>query len=105
MPKPRALSPGATVRLVTPASPVAAERLDAIRVILSGLGLNMQLGCHALATGDYLAGADADRARDLTDAFMDPRVDCVLCTRGGAGSARLFPYLDVPALAAQGKLF
>src|SRR5579862_6431108 len=99
MPKPLALAPGSTVRLVTPSSPVPAERLEAMRVILSGLGFNVQLGEHALASGDYLAGPDADRARDLTDAFMDPQVDCVLCTRGGAGSARLFPFLDVPSLA------
>ncbi len=65
----------------------------------------VQLSENALATGGYLAGSDEVRAKDLTDAFLDPAVDAVLCTRGGYGSARLLPYLDLPALAAQNKLF
>ena len=105
MPKPRALTPGATIRLVTPASPVMPERLGTMSAFLTENGYNVQLGKSALTSGDYLAGADADRAADLTDAFMDPSVDAVLCTRGGYGSARLLPYLDFPTLAAQGKLF
>ena len=64
----------------------------------------VEVGKHALATGDYLAGCDADRADDLSEAFMDPSVDAVLCSRGGYGSARLMPHLDFPALAAQAKL-
>jgi len=68
-------------------------------------GYVVELGTHALTSGDYLAGTDAERAADLTDAFMDPGVDAVLCTRGGYGCARLLPFLDIPTLAAQGKLF
>jgi muramoyltetrapeptide carboxypeptidase len=105
MPKPRALKPGATVRLVTPASPLKEEQLEAVTKLLMERGFNVQFGKHALETGGYLAGADADRADDLTEAFLDPTVDAVLCTRGGYGSARLLPYLDFQALAAQRKLF
>lgn len=105
MPKPRALAPGATVRFVTPASPIPAERIEALRAILCEHEYNVELGAHALDDAGYLAGADADRAADLAAAFEAPEVDAVFCTRGGYGCARLLPYLDVPSLAATGKLF
>lgn len=105
MPKPRALTPGATVRMVTPASPVPAERLTAMQALLEQHGYRVELGAHALDEGAYLAGSDRDRADDLTDAFLDPTVDAVLCTRGGYGCARLLPHLDIPRLADTGKLF
>jgi muramoyltetrapeptide carboxypeptidase len=105
MPKPRALAPGDTIRLVTPASPIEAEKAKTMTAFLTESGYNVQLAEHALDTGDYLAGSDEERAQDLTQAFMDPSVHAVLCTRGGYGCARLLPYLDFPALAAQNKLF
>lgn len=39
------------------------------------------------------------------DAFLDPQVDCVFCTRGGYGAVRLLPYLDLDAMASSGKMF
>ena len=102
---PRWLSPGSRIRLVTPASPIQEERLEAMVDLLNELGYFVQIGDHALDSGAYLAGSDADRAADLTQAFLDPDVDAVLCTRGGYGCARLLPYLDIPKLAATAKLF
>ncbi|MHB8636105.1 MAG: S66 peptidase family protein [Fimbriimonadaceae bacterium] len=93
------------MRLVTPASPIPAERVEAMAALLTDQGFVVEFGEHAFKADDYLAGSDAERAADLTAAFMDPSVDAVVCTRGGYGSARLLPYLDFPVLAAQQKLF
>jgi muramoyltetrapeptide carboxypeptidase len=38
------------------------------------------------------------------EAFLDPEVKAVMCSRGGYGCARLFPYLDLDAIAASGKM-
>ncbi|MGV3614883.1 MAG: S66 peptidase family protein [Fimbriimonas sp.] len=103
--KPRSLRPGDTVALVSPASPLTAERLEFISGLLSEEGLKVRLMPNALASADYLAGSDEARARDLQAAFADPEVHAVLCTRGGYGCARLFPYLDLDAIARAGKLF
>lgn len=103
--KPRALRPGDTVALVSPASPLTAERLDFITGVLEEEGLRVKLMPHALDQADYLAGGDETRAKDLQDAFADPEVQAVLCTRGGYGCARLFPFLDLDAIARAGKLF
>lgn len=64
----------------------------------------MTVGKHAFDRDHYLAGADKDRASDLMDAFLNPDVDAVYCSRGGYGAARLIPHLDFDAIVAQRKL-
>lgn len=103
--KPRALRPGDTVALVSPASPLTEDKLAFITGLLSELELKVRVMPHALDATDHLAGSDADRASDLMAAFLDPEVHAVLCTRGGYGCARLFPCLDLDAMAASRKLF
>lgn len=72
---------------------------------LTGQGFRVSVGAHALDAVDYLAGQDRDRAGDLMEAFLDPEVDAVFCSRGGYGCSRLYPYLDFDQMAAAGKLF
>lgn len=103
--KPRALRPGDTVALVSPASPLTSERLEFVTGVLAEEGLRVKVMPHALDHADYLAGDDPARAQDLQEAFVDPEVHAVLCTRGGYGCARLFPFLDLDAIAQAGKLF
>lgn len=103
--RPRALRRGDLVALVSPASPLALERLDFVTSVLREEGLEVRVMPHALDSAEYLAGSDEDRAADLQAAFADPDVAAVLCTRGGYGCARLFPYLDLDTIAAAGKLF
>jgi len=105
VPKPKPLSTGDTVRIVTPASPLPREKLEFAIGWLEGEGYRVELAKHALDGGAYIAGSDAQRASDLQDAFTDPSVGAVLCARGGYGCARLFPFLDLNRIAASGKLF
>lgn len=99
----RALQPGDTVALVSPASPLDEDKLSAATRILKDEGYRVRVFPHALDREDYLAGSDADRATDLMASFDDPEIAAVLCTRGGYGCARLFPYLDLDRMAASGK--
>ncbi len=103
--KPKALLSGDTVTLVSPASPLDADKLVKITEFLEGEGYRVKLAPHALNRRQHLAGTDEERARDLTEAFADPETAAVLCTRGGYGCARLLPHLDIPALAGSGKMF
>jgi muramoyltetrapeptide carboxypeptidase len=72
---------------------------------LESEGYVVTFGAHALESAAYLAGTDQQRAGDLMDAFDDPDVAMVYCSRGGYGCARLVPYLDFDRMAASGKLF
>ncbi|MGX7828249.1 S66 peptidase family protein [Actinokineospora sp. 24-640] len=107
--RPSRLREGCTVAVVAPAGPVEADLLAAGVAALESWGLAVRVGEHVLdrhPTLPYLAGRDADRARDLQDAWCDPQVDAVLCARGGYGSQRMVDLLDFAALAQAGpKVF
>ncbi|MDT7836812.1 S66 peptidase family protein [Aquabacterium sp. OR-4] len=102
-----ALAPGATLAIIAPAGPAAAERVAAVPALLQAQGWQARLypGCHARHPAhEFLSGPDAQRLADLQAAFADPQVDAVWCLRGGHGSARLLPAMDVAQLARRPKL-
>jgi len=101
----RPLHSGDTIALVSPASPLPVERLEFVTKLLEAEGFAVRIMPHALDSDDYLAGSDQDRARDLQNAFAEDGIAAVLCTRGGYGCARLFPYLDLDAIARSQKMF
>ena len=103
--KPRALKAGSRIRLVSPASPIREEDLVPMFDLLKEEGYHPELSANALAKNSHLAGTDEQRAIDLNDAFRSPDVDAVLCTRGGYGAARLFPFLNLDMMATSEKLF
>lgn len=92
--------PGDRVAVVAPSGPVDPDALDTGIAWLRGLGLDVRIGAHVHDRWGYLAGSDADRAADLTEAWCDPDVAAVLCARGGYGAARLLDRLDWAALRA-----
>jgi muramoyltetrapeptide carboxypeptidase len=68
--------------------------------VLSGLGLEVVVGTHALGHhGGHLAGEDVDRAADLQSAWLDPGIAAIVCARGGYGAMRLLDHLNWAALA------
>jgi muramoyltetrapeptide carboxypeptidase len=102
--KPPRLAAGQHVRVVAPAGVCSTADIERATRELGALGLTVSAGAHALDRWGYFAGRDADRAADLNDAFRDPAVDAVFTLRGGWGCARLLPFLDTSAVAAQPKV-
>lgn len=102
--KPRALRPGDTIGIVSPASGIDEERLTKGLDLIRARGFKTKLYPHVLDQHYYLAGKDEDRAKDLMDAMLDPETQAVACARGGYGCARLFPHLDLDKMAASGKM-
>lgn len=90
--KPKALRPGDTIALVSPASPVHAdahvspEMLEAGRKRLHEMGFRTLMSPNALKIRGYLAGTDEERARDLNEMFGNPDVDGIVCIQGGYGT-------------------
>lgn len=103
--KPKALRKGDQIRIVTPASPVTPEKIEAGVKQLEDWGFRVTLSNYAMESHGYLSGSDQDRASDLMQAFDDPEVRMVYCSRGGYGCARLFPLLDLDRMARSEKLF
>lgn len=103
--RPPRLREGSTVAVVAPAGPVDEALLATGVAVLESWGLRVRVGDHVLdrhPTLPYLAGRDADRARDLQRAWCDPQVEAVLCARGGYGSQRVLDLLDWAELSTAG---
>ncbi|NUT52816.1 MAG: LD-carboxypeptidase [Saccharothrix sp.] len=106
--RPPLLRPGDRVVVVSPAGPCDPALLDAGLRWLRDWGLDARTDPDTPATHptlDYLAGADADRARAFEQAWLDPDVAGVLCARGGYGCLRMLDLVDWTAVAAHHKVF
>lgn len=101
--KARALRPGDTIGIATPASPVESEVLEAGEALVRALGFEPKRGQAVLDRCGYLAGDDDRRAAELMDLVADPDVHGILCARGGYGSQRLIGRLDAAAFRKAGK--
>jgi muramoyltetrapeptide carboxypeptidase len=104
--KPPRLRPGATVCLVAPASAVTdVPFYEKGKHLLEERGFRVVEGKHVRDTMLLFAGEDKDRADDINHAFADGGVDAVICVQGGAGTARILPYIDFGVIARNPKIF
>src|SRR5436309_371795 len=101
--KPARIRSGDVVGVIAPAGAVDGERLSAGVAVLEGWGLRVQVGSAVLKRQAYLAGSDEERLVDLVQMIDDARVRAIFCARGGYGSQRLLPRLDLGRLARQPK--
>ncbi|WP_410643693.1 LD-carboxypeptidase [Amycolatopsis sp. lyj-346] len=103
--RPPRLRAGDTLALVAPAGPVPADLLEKALPVLRSWGVEVRVGpCVRAEPGvpPYLSGADAVRAAEFTEAWLDPQVRCVLAARGGYGVQRMLDLVDWAALRAAG---
>jgi muramoyltetrapeptide carboxypeptidase len=101
--KPERLRAGDLVGVVAPSGVVDEERLAGGVRALEALGWRVTLGSAVLARRAYLAGSDDERRHDLQRMIDDPAVRAVFCARGGYGSQRIVPALDLAPLARRPK--
>ncbi|GFZ32917.1 peptidase S66 [Clostridium zeae] len=96
---------GKTIGIVSPAGCDDAEIIDKKISDFKNLGFNVKVGNHVFDKYGYLAGEDKARACDLMNMFIDDEVDAIVCFRGGYGSARILPYLDLEIIKKHPKIF
>jgi len=97
------LKQGDLVRLVSPASYPPQIDIAVNSDVLASWGLRCDTGAHVLDEHGYMAGTDADRLKDLNNAFRDPEVRAILTTRGGAGAYRIADDIDFAAVRSDPK--
>ena len=103
---PPGLQPGDTIGIVSPASPPPdPKNIDRGVAALEQLGFKVKLARNVHKRCGFLAGTDRQRAGDLMRMFTDPRVNAILCVRGGYGVSRLLPLLDYGDIRAHPKIF
>ena len=92
--------------MISPASWFDPNKVQTGMDSLRALGLQPQLGEHALARyGQYSAGTPEQRLEDLHAAFADDSVKAIICNRGGYGSAEMLSGLDLDLIARNPKIF
>lgn len=102
--KPPPLRRGDTIGIVSPASNIQSEALQAGVTHLQQLGYKVVLGESVLRQDLYFAGSHEERARDLMRMFEAPDVRAILCARGGYGANYLLPLIDVDVIRRNPKL-
>jgi muramoyltetrapeptide carboxypeptidase len=104
--RPAALTPGARLAVLSPASTPNAQLVQRGVERLEALGYKPVVSGHALDRGPlYYAGTREERLADFHAAFANPDIDGIICTRGGWGSAELLPYLDAELIRSNPKIF
>lgn len=96
---------GATIGLVCPAfHPRTNEEVNEFLAMLTKRGYKYKLGKTMMLKEGYLAGSDEERAQDLMDMFLDPKIDAIFCYKGGYGCSRIIDKLDFDLIKKNPKL-
>ncbi len=93
--KPEALHRGDEVSIVAPSGPFDRQALERGLSLLSDR-YRPVLGTGLFDRARYLAGSDARRLEELTDALASERTRAVFTARGGYGALRLLQGLKLP---------
>ena len=97
------IQPGDLIGIVSPSGSFERERLRPGLSYLRKRGFRVRVGSAVYDRDRYLAGQDADRAKDLNAMFSDPEVRAVFAARGGFGAARVLEFLDYEAIRSDPK--
>lgn len=102
---PEKLSPGDTVGIVAPSSPMFEDgQIEFTFRWLKKLGLKWKLGEHLHEHHGDLAGVDAARLEDFHRMWADEEVKAVFPVRGGNGSVRLLSDLNFDLIRKNPKI-
>ena len=99
---PPALGPGATVRVIAPASPFD-RTLALCGIAFLGERYHVQFDWRMFERDGFLAGSDARRRAELAQAVAAPEVAAVIAARGGYGITRIANDVDFSALRRSPK--
>lgn len=111
MKKPKHLSPGDTVAIVSLSSGTLGESWAIHRFYIAkerlekDYGLTVKVMPNALKGREYLYRHPEARAADLMEAFRDTEVKAIFNAIGGDDTIRLLPYIDFDLIAQNPKIF
>lgn len=104
--KPPAVTIGASISVIAPASFAQQERVKSGLEALRELGFAPLSGGNAHERGPlFFAGTPEQRQADLHEAFSNPDTSAVMAVRGGYGSNYLLARLDIASIQRRPKPF
>lgn len=106
--KPKKLSKGDCVGIVSPSEPVLPELQAQMKKgvsVLEEIGLKVKMGKHALDHYFYNAGTREDRIKDFNSIWADPEVKMILMSQGGETANHLLDGMDYDQIVRNPKIF
>ncbi|MBW1992521.1 MAG: LD-carboxypeptidase [Deltaproteobacteria bacterium] len=100
---PPPLEPGDAIAVVAPASPVDKDLCRLGVELLRQQGFRVLCGPEVHVTRAWGREADRERARYFLEIWRHPEIKGVIGARGGYGSLKLLPHLDLSALREHPK--
>ncbi len=100
---PTFLRAGDQIHIVSPSGSIQPDYIDGATKLLSSWGLKVTEGKYARTAYGRFAGTKYERAADLQQAFDDPNIKAILCSRGGYGLAQIIDKIDFTTFAKSPK--
>jgi muramoyltetrapeptide carboxypeptidase len=100
---PPPLKPGDAVALAMPASPISREAWEAGVQVVEDWGFRVVSHPEVFVARPWGQAADREAARRFQEIWGDPEVKAIIGVRGGYGSLKILPYLDMGYLARHPK--
>jgi muramoyltetrapeptide carboxypeptidase len=97
------LKPGDTIGIVAPARKVEVSDIEPAVAIIKSWGLNVVHGKNLFGSFNQFSGTDIERAADLQDMIDNPKINAILCARGGYGTIKLLDKLNLRSLQRNPK--
>ena len=100
------LQPGATIGVVSPASPsMYRSEVPRAKEYLEAMGYRVVIGKNVNKTKGFTAASEQDRADDINEMFARDDIDAVFVTQGGYGSAQILDKIDYEMIRNHPKIF
>lgn len=103
--RPKRLKSGDTLGIVAPASSFDREKFERGIAVIASMGFCVQIPDSLFLRDGYLAGSDQLRADGVNRMFRDSQIHGIICARGGFGSMRILPFLDIDTIRQNPKVF
>ncbi|MBR3945931.1 MAG: LD-carboxypeptidase [Bacteroidales bacterium] len=95
MKTPKYLSKGSRIAIVSPAGYINPDFVASAEAYLKSAGYEVEIGQHCLGRHNQMASTDDQRLADLQQAIDNPKVDAILCSRGGYGVNHIIDKIDM----------
>lgn len=100
---PPSLKEGDKIAILSPSGPIDPKLIDSAAQTLSDYGFEPVVYPHAKGHNGHFSGQHSERLQDMVDAFSDPQIRAILCSRGGYGAVHSLDSLIKLPLEADPK--
>jgi muramoyltetrapeptide carboxypeptidase len=94
---PKPLKYNDTIGVAAPSAAFDIEKLNKGISVLKEMGFQVEIPKAIFDRKRYLAGSDKQRAKTFENLLMRDDIQAIICARGGFGSLRMLPFMNLTA--------